>query len=665
MQKQLILLALLSLATPLAAEDARSFDAAAAFGARPSVSGMTLSPDGQSVAYIAPTDGQGSMAYTLSLVKGSSPRLALRATGKPERLGSCAWVAGDRLVCTVYASVKDPTVGFLPFTRVVAVNADGSNFQLLSRRDTFYQHGKQLGGGQVIDYLPEENGAVLMTRVYVPDDKIGSRFGSNNRGLGVDWLDTRNLTVKSVEPPRPTATEYISDGRGTVRIMGIQQGSGTGTFMYQEKGVVEFLYRRADSRDWQHLSDFNYVDNTGFDPYAVDPDLNVAYGVKKLDGRLALYSVALDGSLREELVYANPNVDVNNLVRIGRQRHVVGVNYITDVRHAEYFTPQIKQLRAALVKALPQEPLLRIADSSSDEATMLVFAGADDDPGVYYIFDRKAHQLQTFLVVRAALEGVKLANVRSVSYPGPDGVMVPAYLTLPPGTDSARGLPAIVLPHGGPSARDEWGFDWLSQFYASCGFAVLQPNFRGSSGYGDAWFEKNGFRSWQLAINDVLAGGRWLVSQGIADPAKLGIVGWSYGGYAALQSAVVDPAVFKAVVAIAPVTDLAELKEQYRHWSSYVLASEFIGEGPHVRDASPAQHAERIKVPVLIFHGGFDRNVSIEESRLMCARLTAAGGKCELVSWDDLDHYLDDSAARTQMLRRSNEFLHTALGMTH
>jgi dipeptidyl aminopeptidase/acylaminoacyl peptidase len=230
-----------------------------------------------------------------------------------------------------------------------------------------------------------------------------------------------------------------------------------------------------------------------------------------------------------------------------------------------------------------------------------------------------------------------------------------------------HGLPAIVLPHGGPSARDEWGFDWLSQFYASRGFAVLQPNFRGSAGYGDAWFEKNGFRSWELAIGDVLAAGRWLVSEGIADPAKLSIVGWSYGGYAALLSAVVDPTLFKAVVAIAPVTDLETLKQEsgssfsFGH-SGHEFVTDFVGTGPHVREGSPAQRADRIKVPVLLFHGGLDRNVSISQSQTMCSRLTAAGGKCELVTWEELDHQLDDSSARTQMLRRSEEFLRAAIG---
>jgi dipeptidyl aminopeptidase/acylaminoacyl peptidase len=265
-------------------------------------------------------------------------------------------------------------------------------------------------------------------------------------------------------------------------------------------------------------------------------------------------------------------------------------------------------------------------------------------------------------VSRNELEGVKLASVKSITYPSADGVQVPAYLTLPPGVTSPKGLPAIVLPHGGPSARDYWGFDWLSQFYASRGFAVLQPEFRGSAGYGDAWFKENGFKSWKIAIGDVVAAGHWLIDQGV-DPQRLGILGWSYGGYAALQSAVVEPSLFKAVVAIAPVTDLALAKEEWRHWSGFYYVSTMIGDGPHIREGSPLQNAEKIKAPVLLFHAALDRNVSIEQSKSMAERMKAVGGRCELVTWDDLDHQLDDSEARTLMLRKSEAFLRQGFGM--
>jgi acetyl esterase/lipase len=640
------------------AQAAELSDAAAAFGARPSVSALSLSPDGMSVAYIAPRPGQGSVLVTLRLEKGAAPRAALGVDGKPDRLGRCDWVSNVRLVCSLYGIVRSGRLlELLPFTRLIAVNADGSNLQALSTRTNAYTRGNQLGGGEVIDWLPDEDSAVLMTRVYLPDDHTGTRIGSSKLGLGVDRIDTRNLAVKNIEPPREEAIVYISDGRGSVRIMGLAGKRASG----QATGSVAYFYRPPESRDWQPLGNYNGVDGSGFLPYAVDRERNVVYGVKKLNGRSAMYAISLDGSMREELVFQRPDVDVTRLIRIGRRARVVGVSYADDARRQVYFDRDIDQLAASFAKALSSTPQIGIAGSNLDESKLLIFARGDQDPGVYYLFDRKLQQLTTFVVIRRELEGVRLATVKAISYPARDGTSVPGYLTLPPGVENAKGLPAIVLPHGGPSARDEWGFDWLSQYFAARGFAVLQPNFRGSAGYGDAWFQNNGFRSWPIAIGDVLDGGRWLIAQGIADPAKLCIVGWSYGGYAALQSAVVDPILFKAVVAIAPVTDLQLLKEERWRWSDYDLVRDFVGEGPHVREGSPALNAAKIKVPVLLFHGALDRNVAIGESKEMAANLAAANVPHELVTWDDLDHQLDDSAARAQMLRKSEEFLRQAM----
>jgi acetyl esterase/lipase len=583
----------------------------------------------------------------------------LSTNGKPFRLEGCHWVSNDRIVCLIYAVLSGATIGHAGMTRTVAVDADGKNVQVLSTREDRYTRGYQFGGGSVIDWLPDENGAVLMTRVYLPNDRTGSHLGSSKEGLAVDWIDTRTLALRNVEPARLDAFEYMTDGRGTVRIVGVRNAHNAAG---QDSGILSFSYRLPGSRDWHKLSDYDEADHNGFYPLAVDHDLNVAYGYKKKDGRLALYSVALDASLREDLIYARPDVDVGRLMQIGRRNRVVGTAYSTEIGRATYFAPEIKALVGSLSKALP-ERLIDIADSSVDESHMLVFSASDLDAGVYYLFNRSSHQLQTFLVTRSDLEGIQLAHVQSITYAATDGTQIPAYLTLPPGHENAKGLPAIVLPHGGPSARDEWGFDWLPQFFAARGYAVLQPNYRGSSGYGDAWFQKNGFKSWPIAIGDVLDGGRWLIHEGIADPSKLAIVGWSYGGYAALQSAVVDPTVFKGVVAIAPVTDLSALKEEHRGWSDFELVSKFVGEGPLMHDGSPIEHADKIKVPVILFHGGQDANVSIEQSKRMAARLKAVGAKCELVTWDDLDHQLEDSAARAQLLRKSDEFLRRVLGM--
>lgn len=652
------MIGLLVVASKAVAEQPAGFDAARSFGALPSVLSLSLSPDGKHVAYLASRESRTTVLYTASTEGDAKPRAITHSDGKPYRLTQCSWVSNERLVCQLYGIVPDPSVTsrLLPVSRLLAVNADGSNPQALAAPRNIYSRGYLLHDGEIIDLLPDENGAVLMSRMYTPDSRTGSHVGTEDEGLGVDRVDTQTLAVKHVISPRADAFEFLSDGRGTVRVLGAMQKRGDG----YATGVLKYAYRPRDSTDWKPLCDFDENDGSGFQPVAVDHDLDVAYGFRKSDGRVSLYAKKLDESLQEQLVFARPDVDVSGVLQIGRRQRVVGATFVTDRRQSEVFDPEIRRLLASVSRALPQQPLIDLTDSSVDEATLLLRAGSDSDPGVYYLFDRNRRSLATYLVVRDQLENVRLAKVTPVTYPSNDGVPVPAYLTLPPGQEGARGLPAIVLPHGGPSARDEWGFDWLAQYYANRGYAVLQPNFRGSTGYGDAWFQQNGFRSWRVAIGDVLAAGRWLAKEGIADPSRIAVVGWSYGGYAALQSAATDPSVFKAVIAIAPVTDLAAVANEWKGFTNYAVVKASMGDGANLREGSPVEHASSIKAPVLLFHGMLDRNVGYQHSERMADQLKAAGAKVELVTFPDLDHQLEDSSARAEMLQRSDEFLRAA-----
>ncbi|WP_294393156.1 alpha/beta fold hydrolase [uncultured Sphingomonas sp.] len=629
---------------------------AVAFGAREGVEQLSLSPDGSKIAFIAPAKGQGATLFTMPAAEGSVPKPALVVPGTPDRLRDCRWVSETRLVCTIWGMVKTPDATRpLSYSRVLAVDESGGNVRMLTNKQTNQRRNSFYGGG-VIDWLPGTDGQVLMVRAYARTEQTGTNIGSRRDGLAVDRIDTRTGAKAVVEQPRPNAVEYQTDGRGNVRLIGYYDVRGQTN---QWSGNIVYRYRPI-GKDWTALSTFNTVTNEGFNPYAVDPEKNVAFGLRKLNGRLALYTHALDGSERETLVSSRPDVDIDGLVRVGRDRRVVGYTYVTEKRVAEYLDPQVNAMVASLRKALPKLPQVDIVDASTDGNKLLVHASADTDPGRYFLFDKAAKRLQVLMLTRPELEGRKLAAVQPVRIKIGDGSTIPGYLTLPP-DGPRKGLPAIVMPHGGPSARDEWGFDWLAQFYAARGYAVLQPNYRGSAGYGDDYLMQNGFRAWKTAVGDVNDAGRWLVSEGIADQDKLAVFGWSYGGYAALESVVLDPKLFRAIVAVAPVTELSTVVTDRESFSDSRVQAGYIGQQPAT--ASPAANAASFAAPVLLAHGTLDANVNYAQSMLMLARLRAAGKPAELMTFEGLDHYLEDADARTQLLEQSDGFLRKAMKM--
>lgn len=642
-------------AAPAAAAPAA--DPAALFGVRESVQQIDLSPDGRRVIYLQPGPGRTTIAYLHDLSGAGAPTEVIRSSGNPERLRWCRFATNDRLVCQAVGMTVSADNVLLPFSRLISLNTDGTDLKLLGQRASYYDARVRQYDGAVLDWGAGTEGSVLMARELIPEaGRIGSLIARTDNGLAVERIDLRSLRASRVEAPNARASRYLTDGRGNVRIMVVPEARGAGMLTSQ----VNYLYRTPDSRDWRPLSTYDANSGEGLIPLAIDPALNAVYGLRKLNGRMALYRVKLDGTLATELVYANEQVDVDDVVTANRGAKVIGVTFADDQRRTVYFDPDYAALHRMLTRALSRLPLIDFEATSVDGNLVIVHAGADADPGRYYLFNRTNRNLNELLLVRPQLEPVPLASVRSVTYPAADGVQIPAYLTLPPGRE-ARGLPTVVLPHGGPAARDEWGFDWLAQYLAHQGYAVLQPNYRGSAGFGDAWLQQNGFRSWRTSIGDINAGARWLAAQGIGDPGRMAILGWSYGGYAALQAGVAEPGLFRALVAIAPVTDLQQVKDDFRNYTSARNVADYIGTGPHIREGSPLQNVGAITAPVLLFHGDRDLNVSIAHSRRMDSALRGAGKRSELVTFAGLEHDLADSEARVQMLRRIGTFLQANL----
>jgi len=633
---------------------------AAKFGARASVLDLGISPEGKSVVFVAPRPDGGENAVVVSLESGEAVPI-LGASGNTERITNCQFVIETHAVCEIYmrqGSNQDVDAA----TRLVVLTADGKSMEQLSARapsTAFYQ---SYDGGEIIDYnVPGNPRAVLMTRAYAEEARSGNITGSSQSGLGVEQVDIVSLSRRRVETPRGTAFGYATDGKGNVRLMGTAPRRESG---YLE-GEFNYAFRPQGGGGWSSLSTVTSAGNgrtKGFVPVAVDPAENAAYGFDENENFTALYKIALDGSGTRTMVLGRAGVEVDGLIRIGRNRRIVGASYATDRREAEYFDTDLNEIATALNRALGGGKQIDFIDATVDESKLIVLVGSDTEPGKYYLYDKDTKQLAFMMNAREQLTGVALGEMKPVQYPAADGTMIPAYLTLPAGSDG-KNLPAIVMPHGGPHARDEWGFDWLSQYFVARGFAVLQPNYRGSAGFGAEWFQEGGWQSWPTAIGDVNAAGRWLLDEGVAAPGKLAIFGWSYGGYAALQSQILDPGLFKAVVAVAPVTDLDRLRQEFRNRSNRHIMERFIGDGPHVEAGSPARHAAAFQAPVLIFHGDTDLNVGVGHSRLMNDRLRAAGKQVTYVEFDELDHQLDTAEARTRLLSESDRFIRTALGL--
>ena len=602
---------------------------------------------------------EGEVLYKVDLTQGSPVPQRVIALNEPRsNLDFCEWATNTRFVCrTSFSRNMSSTDDLVGISRIFAVDEDGSNVEQLTQNDRARTIYTAFNGGSLVALdVAGEPDKILMTQDWFPEDGANTRLANKEWGRGVVEVNIDTAKRSRVEAPDDNAVWYLADETGEVRLKAVTRSAPGGN----DTGRRAYFYREQGSSRWQELSRAEFgLQNLedGFTPSAIDSRSNSVYGfARNEEGYLSLYRQRLDGSGQLEEVLSRSDVDVDGLIRLGRKERVVGASYATEVREAVYFDPELDALADGLRAALPGNPLIGIRAANADESRLLISASSDTDPGMLYLYDKNSRQLNELMPLRDGFADRQLGAMRAISYTAADGTAIPGYLTLPPGKEDARGLPAIVMPHGGPSARDEWGFDWLVQFFAARGYAVLQPNFRGSAGYGADWFGKNGYRAWRTAVGDVNDAGRWLISEGIADPDKLAIVGWSYGGYAALQSQVLDNSLYKAIAAIAPVTEFRMMREDRRNYWDYRLRSEFMGEGEHLVTGSPARNSEKFASPVLLFHGDTDQNVDVTQSREMEEELRKAGKPVTLVEFENAAHGIDNSAYRARMLADIDAF---------
>jgi dipeptidyl aminopeptidase/acylaminoacyl peptidase len=569
-----------------------------------------------------------TLARVISLVDGTAS--VVLSGNQTFDVSWCEWANAERLLCGL-RTMSSRGVSYFATTRLVAATTDGTQMkELISNRlgvDVRSQFQDR-----VIDWLPDDDEHVL---VLVPGD----------RGSGIARLNIYTGSLDNHELSIPGVNTWATDGHGAARL-------------YQNVNQRErrWLVRATPDSGWEllHRSQFTDLDDS-FSPLGFAESRDELLFFENHEGRNALFAYDLANNRRRRLVYSHPTFDVAGVQTLGRYRRLVAATYVDDRPQRVFFDARIESIHRGLSTVFPDKDV-NVTDESADQRYYLVFVSSATDPGSYYRFDSMANRVEKITAAYPQLANRELAPMRPVRYTADDGVEIPAYLTVPANRSGA--VPAVILPHGGPSARDYWTYDFLAQFLAASGYAVLQANYRGSEGYGKEWQGDGGFRGWRRAMADIAAGTEYLIAEGIADPEKICMTGWSYGGYAALMSVIEDPERYRCVASIAGVTDPKALGFNALNFVGGRAAREFIGNDAEVRkDGSPLERVEEIDVPVLLVHGVQDANVPLAQSVTLARGLERAGGDVEFVEYNLAEHSITPERYRTDLLARLGEFL--------
>ncbi len=415
---------------------------------------------------------------------------------------------------------------------------------------------------------------------------------------------------------------------------------------------------------WENISPAGNV-------LGADPDGSGFYALWWSRGFRTLARFPADGAEPYNAISAPPGRDLTHAIIDPLTRTPVGAGYVDGAPRQVFIDPDLAAIHD-MVAARAPGLILDVSSWNAARTRALVHVAAPGEPGTFLLVDRPSGEIAPIGDVRPAIADAGLVGARRmITYPTRDGGMLEAIITDPPGArpDEQRAL--VVLPHGGPASQDHLGFDDIAGFIAALGYRVVQPNFRGSSGYGRA-FERAGWTEWggrmQDDVTDVLT---HLVAEGAADPVRVCIAGASYGGYAALAGAAFTPDLYRCAAAIAPVSDLwvfagdigarsSRRSRQRDYWRRSI--GDPTRERAMLEARSPARHAAHVQAPVLLIHPVEDTVVPISQSELMQRALSGAGKDVRLVRLDGEDHWLSLPETRVAMLEELGAFLRTHLG---
>ena len=473
------------------------------FARAPHMALPALSPDGRWLSYVKEADQ--SQTVVLRDLGDSSERHTLELHAARERVRWCGWDSAALLLCGTAVPRQSAHRAFEE-SRLYLIEASSGQFREMNRTLRDSQRDR------VIDLSANAVGSVV-----IEYDEAGKGFPTAAE------LDLRSGRTRTLAKSRAPITRWISDAQHQVRI-------GVG---YEKARASIWLKQESD---WKMLASYAAGDSRAVGPIALNVNGESLYALAVNQGRIALVEIALDDPRRTQVLHADPIYDVTGpLIPQPPVPVLQGIRYLRSIETTAYFDEAAAATQRYLDVELPGRVNLRL-QGTLDGSRELISSSAATDPPSLYLLDAHGPSLRLLGHQYPELEGITLSPVQATKYRARDGQVIPAFLTIPHGT-AKSGMPAIVLPHGGPETRDAVRFDPLVQFLAAEGYVVLQMNFRGSTGYGTA-FAAAGAGQWGGVIhNDITDGARWLLQEGIADAERMCIVGSSFGGFAALLGA--------------------------------------------------------------------------------------------------------------------------------
>jgi dipeptidyl aminopeptidase/acylaminoacyl peptidase len=518
--------------------------------------------------------------------------------------------------------------------RLYGVNVDGSNPVCYTEFEGVRT--------EIIDDLPE-----------FPDFVI---IGMNKRNPQV--FDPYRLNLKTGE------MEMLAENPGNIQQWVFDHEGKLRAATAIVDGInSQVLYRETEKDEFKPVLTTSFKETMSPSFFTFD-NQNV-YAISNLNrDKTAAVIFDIRNGKEIEVLYENQEYDVDNLSYSRKRKVLTTANYFSDKRKMHYFDEETRQIMDRLQKELGQYEFA-VTAITDEEDWLIVRTYSDKSLGAYYILDRTTDKLTKITDVSPWLDENEMADMLPVTYQSRDGLNIHGYITLPKGytMETAKKLPVVVNPHGGPWARDYWGFNPEIQFLANRGYAVFQMNFRGSTGYGKSFWEAS-FKKWGLEMqNDVTDGTKWLVEKGIADPDRLVIYGASYGGYATLMGIVKEPELYAAAVDYVGVSNLFTfMKTIPPYWEPYLqMMYEMVGnpvaDSIQLATTSPALNAGKIQTPLFIAQGANDPRVNKDESDQVVKALKERGVIVEYMVKDNEGHGFHNQENRFDFYRVMEKFL--------